>query len=177
MKKLFLTLALIGFIGAASAQDYTQKEVRDQKRAQNAQVFTQRLTAALQARNFTFIAQQVTPNFGPTQPVNGINNYLSVYPNYLSIELPYMSFNPNVPTPKMLNFSTNTYEYKFNIVGAQAYVTITVGNVQNLQNLNIPQELRYVMHLELSLATGNGTLTVLPNFNTNITYQGVVQFN
>lgn len=175
MKKLLLILALATFTGATFAQE--SRAERDQIRAQRQAEFTQKLTAAIHDQNFTFVAESLNPNFGPSLPVTGIQNYVSIYPKYLDINLPYVSFNTAMPSPRQLNFSAFHYTYEYNVMNNRAFIKIFVNNVQNLQDLSIQQNLSYTMHLDISLVSGSSTLTIVPNFNSQVQYLGTIQFN
>lgn len=170
MKKLFLSILLVSLVATVSAQDYTKKEVRDQKRTERQQMMQQQLSAALKAHNFTFAASYMLPEFNsPQVPLNQWNNYVALYPNFLEISLPYQSVAEDLTTvPKRIDISTTRYTYweDMNNNGVWTYVFQTEwGNV------------KYVFHLQYNSNNGMATLTLVPNMGNTVTYTGTIQLN
>lgn len=177
MKKLFLTLAIISLVSVATAQDYSKKEYRDQVRANRATQVTAEMNQAVTNRNFTFTAHYMSSNFGPQMPVSTTANYLSIFPNYMDVNLPYLVFSPVIPTPRAFDFNTSNYTFASNLVNGMWYVTIKVENVMNVQaNPNLP-EADYNIHISFSSTTGVATMTIVPDFSPMITYYGIVRLN
>lgn len=170
MKKLFLSILMVSLVATVAAQDYTKKEVRDQKRTERQQMMQQQLNNALKTHNFTFAASYMLPEFNsPQVPLNQWNNYVALYPNYLEVNLPYESVAPDITTiPKRISINTTqtTFWEDMNTNGVWTIVFQTEwGNV------------KYVFHLRYDGNTGMATLTLVPNLGNTVTYTGTIQLN
>lgn len=169
MKKLFLSLLMVSLVMAASAQDYTQKSVRDAKRTERQQAMVQQLTNALKSHNFTFSASQVTSEFDGPQQLNQWNNYVSVYPGYMEVQLPYVSVDQNVSTiPQKI--SINTAEFTF-------WEDMNNGSQWTLVFQTESDGVKYVFHLNYNIDNGLAKLTLVPNMGNTISYTGTIQAN
>ena len=170
MKKLFLSLALASLVFAASAQDYSQKAVRDANRAERQQAMVQQLTNALKTHNFTFSASQVTPEFqGPQQSLNQWNNYVSVYPGYMEVQLPYITVDQNVSTiPQQISINTSSFTF---------WEDMNNGSQWTLVFQTESDGVKYVFHLNYNIDNGLATLTLVPNMGNTISYTGTIQAN
>ncbi|MEG2479517.1 MAG: DUF4251 domain-containing protein [Mucinivorans sp.] len=173
MKKLLLTLLL----GAIMSVGFTQttSEQRNAIRAQRQAKSVTQLTTALKNQNFTFTAQTMTPAFGFTVNVSGINNFLSFENSFLDCQLPYNSVNPTLVFQSM-NFTASDYNYSFNVVGTTAYVVAVAPIVVNMDgHSTVPQGV--VIHIQVDLNSGNATLTIAPTLNSAVTYSGSCNMN
>lgn len=169
MKKLFFSILMVSLVMAASAQDYTQKSVRDAKRTERQQAMVQQLTNALKSHNFTFSASQVTPEFDGPQQLNQWNNYVSVYPGYMEVQLPYVSVDQNVSTiPQKI--SINTAEFTF-------WEDMNNGSQWTLVFQTESDGVKYVFHLNYNIDNGLAKLTLVPNMGNTISYTGTIQAN
>ena len=170
MKKLFLSLLMVSLVMAASAQDYTQKSVRDAKRTERQQAMVQQLTNALKSHNFTFSASQVTPEFDGPQQLNQWNNYVSVYPGYMEVQLPYVSVDQNVSTiPQKISINTAEFTFWEDMNNGSQWTVV----FQTETGANV----KYVFHLNYDTNSGLATLTLVPNSGNTLTYTGSLQAN
>lgn len=170
MKKLFLSLLAVSLAATAMAQDYTKKEVRDEKRTARQQAMVQQLTGALKTHNFTFAASQMTPEFmGPQQALNQWNNYVSVYPGYLEVNLPYVSVAQNVTTiPNRVEINTTQFSFWEDMNSGSQWTLIFQTDWGGV---------KYVFHLNYDMDNGMATLTLVPNFGNTVVYTGAIQAN
>lgn len=168
MKKLALFLLLAGLTGVVSAQDYTQKEVRDQARNTRQQQQTQQFATAVQARNFTFAVSNMETEFQGDSPLlDSWNNYVAIYPGYLEVNLPYESANQDLTRiPGRLHFETSEYTNweDLNQNGVWTVVFQAKWDV-----------VTYTFRMKCSTKDGSGTLTLIPNDGNQVTYFGVIQ--
>lgn len=178
MKKLIALASLLLILGTSTtllAQN--NKEQRKELRAQQQAAFTTKLTAAITNQNFTFIAQQYQSPFGSMMPINSLQNYITFDPDYVGVNLPYISSSPVIQIPKALDFSAFRYKYDAVVNNDMAYIKIFIDNVQNLQDFDVPQNVSYTIHMQIYLSTGNTVVTMAPSFNNQIQYFGTIQFN
>lgn len=170
MKKLFLSVLMVSLVATAMAQDYSKKEVRDAKRTERQQAMVQQLTNALKTHNFTFAASQATPEFmGPQQALNQWNNYVSVYPGYLEVNLPYTSVSQNV-TMIPRRVAINTTQFNF-------WEDMNNGSQWTLVFQTDWSGVKYVFHLNYDIDNGMATLTLVPNQGNTVVYTGSIQAN
>lgn len=177
MKKLFLSLVLLSVAGLASAQNYTEKQVREQVRTDRHQIYMAKLDTAVVHRNITFTALYMEPTFSGQQAVGPLNNFLTVYPSYLDVALPYQAMFTGLPVPDALDFIAPDYSYTAQLVNGTWNITI---RVQNVAGPDTPVEnpyTNYTMHLNFSVSNGSATLVVVPDYTTPITYIGNVRIN
>ncbi|MDE6499745.1 MAG: DUF4251 domain-containing protein [Rikenella sp.] len=170
MKKLFLSVLMVSLVATAMAQDYSKKEVRDAKQTERQQAMVQQLTNALKTHNFTFAASQATPEFmGPQQALNQWNNYVSVYPGYLEVNLPYTSVSQNV-TMIPRRVAINTTQFNF-------WEDMNNGSQWTLVFQTDWSGVKYVFHLNYDIDNGMATLTLVPNQGNTVVYTGSIQAN
>lgn len=169
MKKLFLTLALTSLVVAASAQDYSKKEVRDQLRTERQQATAQQNSAAIKAQNYTFAATYMTPQFSPQIPLNPVTSFVAVYPNYLEVNLPYKQVamaDSNVPDQITIN--TNRY------------LTYENQETNGVWTVVFQAEwggVKYVFHIRYNANSGAAIMTIVPNMGDSVSYTGTIQAN
>lgn len=170
MKKLFLSLLMVSLAVTAMAQDYTRKEVREARRTERQQAMVQQLTNALKSHNFTFSASQMTPEFaGPQQALNQWNNYVSVYPGFLEVNLPYVSVAENVTTvPKRIEINTVRFNFWEDMNSGSQWTMVFQTEWGNI---------KYVFHLNYDMDNGMATLTLVPNMGNTVVYTGTIQTN
>ncbi len=154
----------------AMAQDYTQKEVRDAQRAQRREAMVQQLTNALKTHNFTFSASQMTPEFmGPEQALNQWNNYVSVYPGFLEVNLPYVSAAQNVTMiPQRIDINTVQFSFWEDMNSGSQWTLVFQTEWGNV---------KYVFHLNYDIDNGFATLTLVPNMGNTVVYSGTIRSN
>ena len=168
MKKLFLSLLMVSLVMAASAQDYTQKSVRDAKRTERQQAMVQQLTNALKSHNFTFSASQVTPEFDGPQQLNQWNNYVEVYPESIQVSLPYITGSVDL-APLRIEFTTTQFTFWEDMNNGSQWTVV----FQTETGANV----KYVFHLNYDTNSGLATLTLVPNSGNTLTYTGSLQAN
>ena len=171
MKKLFLSLLVASLaVKTALAQDFTKQEVRDARRSARQQTMVQQLTTALKTHNFTFAASQATPEFmGPQQALNQWNNYVSVYPGYLEVNLPYTTVAQNV-TMIPERVAINTTQFTF-------WEDMNNGSQWTLVFQTEWSGVKYVFHLNYDMDNGRAVLTLVPNQGNTVVYSGSIQAN
>lgn len=171
MKKLFFfSVLMVSLVASAMAQDYTKQEVRDAKRTARQQAMIQQLTTALKTHDFTFSASQTTPEFmGPQQALNQWNNYVSVYPGYLEVNLPYASVAQDV-TMIPARIAINTSQFTF-------WEDMNNGSQWTLVFQTEWSGVKYVFHLNYNMDNGFATLTLVPNMGNTVVYTGTIQAN
>ena len=171
MKKLFILSALmVSLVATATAQDFTKQEVRDAKRTERQEAMIQQLTTALKTHNFTFSASQMTPEFmGPQQALNQWNNYVSVYPGYLEVNLPYTSVAQNVTMiPNRVAINTTQFSFWEDMNNGSQWTLVFQTNWDGV---------RYIFHLNYDLDNGMARLTLVPNLGNTIVFTGTIQAN
>lgn len=170
MKKLFLTVLMVSLAATALAQDFTKKEVRDARRTERQQAMVQQLTTALKSHNFTFSASQTTPEFmGPQQALNQWNNYVSVYPGFLEVNLPYISVDQSVTLiPKRVVINTTQFSF---------WEDMNSGSQWTLVFQTDWGGVKYMFHLNYDIDNGMARLTLVPNIGNTIVYTGSIQAN
>ncbi len=170
MKKLFLSLMMVGLVAGAAAQDYSKQVVRDAKRTERKEAMISQMTNALQSHNFTFSASYLTPEFdGPQQALNQWNNYVTVYPGYLEVNLPYVSVAENVTMiPKRIDFTTNRFTFWEDMNSGAQWTLVFQTEWDGV---------KYVFHLNYNIDNGLATLTLVPNMGNTASYTGTIQAN
>lgn len=177
MKKLILSIVLLVAVGSASAQNYSEKAYREKLRAQREQAFEQKMKAALMAENFTFNANFIQANLYNPMPISYPNNYMTFYPKFMEIDLPYMAFLQVLPTPRILNITTSDYTYVLKDTQDYWVVTTNLENVINGASMNAFQSTTYAIHLSIAKKTGSAVLTITPNMSSAVTYTGYISIN
>lgn len=169
MKKILLSILTLSMVITVSAQDYSQKSVRDAKRTQRQEAIVEQLTAALKSRSFTFSASYLMPEFeGPGQMLNQWDNYVSVYPGYMEVTLPYASASPNtsVMMPKRIAINTSAFTF---------WEDMNTGSQWTLVFQTEWDNVKYVFHLSYDSTNGSAKLTLVPNMGNTVIYTGTIQ--
>lgn len=168
MKKFLLSILTLSMVVTVSAQDYTQKAVRDAKRTERQEAMVQQLTNALKTHNFTFSASYLIPEFmGPEQMLNQWNNYVSVYPGYMEVMLPYISVAQNTTMiPKRIAINTSMFTFWKDMVSGSMWTLVFQTEWQGV---------KYVFHLNYNMDNGTAILTLVPNMGNTVTYRGSIQ--
>lgn len=177
MKKMILTIALLSIVGMVSAQNSLKKEQREQTRQERQQAYTAKLDQATLNRNITFTALYMQPTFTQQMQVGPINNFVSIYPEYLDCALPYTALYAGLPIPPELDFMAPVYKYIATKVYNTWNVNVMVENVTGPESIQDYPFADYTMHLSFSDMNGNATLTIIPENSTPITYVGSVRAN
>lgn len=177
MKKMILTIALLSIVGMVSAQNSIKKEDREEARQERQEVYTTKLDQATINRNITFTALYMQPTFTAQMQVGPINNFLSIYPDYLDCALPYAALFAGLPVPPELDFMAPVYKYASAKISNTWNVSISVENVTGPESLQDYPFADYTMHLNFSALNGNATLTIIPENSSPITYVGSVRAN
>lgn len=170
MKKLFLSVMMAALVAGAAAQDYSKQAVRDAKRTERQAATISKLNSALSSHNFTFSASYLTPAYaGPQQALNQWNNYISVYPGYLEVNLPYLTVAENVTMiPNRINFTTNRFTFAEDMNNGAQWTLIFQTDWDGV---------KYIFHLNYNVDNGMATLTLVPNLGNTVSYTGTIQAN
>lgn len=174
MKKLILSMMLLASVGMATAQNYSDKAYREQLRAQREQVFEQKMKAALIAENFTFNANFIQANLYNPIPISYPNNYMTFYPKFMELDLPYMAYLQVIPTPRILDITTSNYTYTLSETPDYWIVVTNLDNVINGASMTAFQSVSYAIHLSVAKKTGSAVLTITPNMSSAVTYTGYI---
>lgn len=177
MKKLILSILLCTMVGVATAQNYSDKSFREQKRSERRAAQTAQLAQAIKTQSFTFTATTMQANFGGEMQVPLRHNYLTVYPDVFEINLPYLTQFAVVNTPLLFdytsnNYTINTYEGENNWI-----VIIKVDSPLNAGQTPMVPNMSYTMHFSIYKGTGLTTLTITPSMSDAMTYEGFVNAN
>lgn len=179
MKKLFFSLVLLTVASMAFAQNQNNQwhQQREQIRAQRQQMYVARLDSAVVNRNITFTALYMQPTFQGQQEVGPLNNFLTIFPKYLDVALPYVAMFTGLPVPDALDFIAPDYTYGAQLSNGTWTITIRVQNVAGPDSPVENPYTNYTMHLNFSVNNGSATLVVVPDYTTPITYIGNVRIN
>lgn len=177
MKKLLFSMMLVAIVGVATAQNYSDKAIREAKRAERQQVYEAKLLQALKSQNFTFTANSMQANIGGFMNVPFAHNYFEVYPNFVDVNLPYLTAFAVVATPYIYNFTANQYTYTLYDNGEYWVVSVKIDSAINNQSPSITQSGTYNIHFQIYKKTGVTTLTITPSMSAAMTYQGFVTLN
>lgn len=170
MKKFLLSILALSMVVTLSAQDYTKKAVRDAKRTQRQEAMIQQLTTSLKSHNFTFSASYLLPEFdGSPQVLNPWNNYVSVYPGYLEIILPYTStLQSTTMIPKRIAINTSMFTFWKDMNSGSQWTIVFQTEWEGV---------KYVLHLNYNMDNGSAKLTLVPNTGNTAIYTGTIQSN
>lgn len=160
------------------AQNFeTIKQEREARRAAREQAFEAQLMKAVADKNFTFIAQSMQPAIGLNTMLNPTSSYITVYPKFMDVILPSQSLNMNYISPLDLDLYVQQYSYNYNISNGYIYLQISFQNALGEKPMVYSNNFTYMFHFTINVATGNTTLTVIPNYSAPIIYSGSIQFS
>ncbi len=181
---LLATSLLLLTITGLFAQKMTKAE-RQAHHAQKQAQYTASLKEALVEQHFHFVAQQVQSDYGIPAPILGTDNYINVYPDALDVRLPFSTNNFNRIGNQQIYFTTGSYGYsaKMDPDGKMVTVVITAQNVtdelssQNEELIAAEGNFDYTIHMQISLANGHSTVTIIPTFGNRMTHlQGITPY-
>lgn len=177
MKKLILSMMLLAIVGVATAQNYSEKSYREAKRAERNAAYAQKLKAAVVGQSFTINVDYMQADMYGSVPIFAPDNYMTIYPSFLEIDLPYRSYFSVVETPKILNITSDQYTYVAKETNNAFIVTFTITNVINGASMSAFQSTSYAVHINISKTSGSATITITPNMSSAVTYTGTLMIN
>lgn len=183
MKKLLLTLAIVGCLGTFSSVEAVaqttnkkeltkeqKKEAKEKKKAAEEQKFANSNLKQIATLNFSFIPNEIDPEFGMDRILTCTDCYFNVDQNYLSVRLPYLGrfyITPVMVQEIPINITSSDFLYSVSTTDNITYKVVIVP--QDLVSI-LNQGLKFVFVMNKD--TGNATLTVQADNRQDVTYQG-----